>query len=323
MAFWYGHRALPPGYSCVASIGNFDGVHRGHQRVLRQTAALAEKEALPLAVIIFEPQPKEFFLGATAPMRVLPLREKVYRLLQQGVQDVICLRFRLALAEMSPADFVAQILHSGLQVQQLVIGKDFCFGKGRAGDYSALANWGERYGFIVHTTQTTIAQNERISSSRIRTALQAGRLLEANQLLGQPWLVGGRVIAGKQQGRKLGFPTANVRLSLRSFPLQGVFVARVFHTTGQPSLPALAWSSRIPPAAGERKILEVHLLDFSGDLYHRYLQVELLQQLRDDLSFIARDSLQRQMETDREHARSYFAAAAADECYSTQNDKDH
>ncbi|NOY72868.1 MAG: bifunctional riboflavin kinase/FAD synthetase, partial [Gammaproteobacteria bacterium] len=246
---------------CVATIGNFDGVHLGHQTVLGQLAEKAAALELPMVVVLFEPQAQEFFVPDKAPARLSRFREKIQALRRFSVDQVLCLRFSRQLASLSPDDFIQRILIEGLRVQYLVVGDDFRFGFKRQGDFNTLLKAGERSGFQVARMPSFHADGVRISSTRIRQALKDGEMAVAEQFLGHPYRVSGRVVQGDQRGRTLGFPTANIRLQRTVVALNGVFVVAVFGLIPEPIYGVANIGNR-PTVNGTETLLEVHLLDY-------------------------------------------------------------
>ena len=216
---------LQPGHrGCVATIGNFDGVHRGHQAILARLRERARALGVPSCVVIFEPQPREFFAPTQAPARLPRLREKLALLADQGVDRVLCLAFNRRLRELSAAEFVHAVMVEGLGVRHLEVGDDFRFGCDRAGHFDFLCQAGQAEGFSVEAARTVEVDGERVSSTRVREALVAGDLALVERLLGRPYAIAGRVVQGQRLGRQLGAPTANVQLKRRRVPLSGVFV---------------------------------------------------------------------------------------------------
>ncbi len=283
--------------NCVATIGNFDGVHLGHQKVLQQLVEKARAENLPALVITFEPLPPEFFHADQAPARLLLLREKIVQLKKCGVDRVLCLRFNTALASLAAADFVKTILVEKLHIHTLIIGDDFRFGHKRQGDFALLQKLGQQYGFAVVPTQTVKLDGHRIGSSVVRAALAEGDLGQAAILLGRPFTLSGHVIYGDQRGRQLGFPTANISLRRRVLPLLGVFAVRVHGLAEQP-LPGVANVGRRPTVDGKRRLLEVYLLDFNREIYGKRIEVEFIKKLRDEKRFDSLEELKVQIERD-------------------------
>lgn len=290
---------------CVATIGNFDGVHRGHHAMLERLRGDAASRGVPVTVISFEPDPREFFSPSVAPARLTALRDKVRQLETCGVDRFLCLPFNMAIASMDPDDFIHRILVGGLAVQHLVVGDDFRFGHRRAGSYATLEAAGARYGFSVSQTDTVRDGVARISSTRIREALARADLDEAGRLLGRPYSISGRVIHGERLGRQLGFPTANIGFRHRP-ALDGIFVVEV-SIEGGALLPAVASVGTRPTVSGVRPLLEVYLLDFSGSLYGKHLDVVFRRYLRGQVRYEGLEPLRRQIARDVDDARAWFA----------------
>ena len=295
----------PLHHGCVATIGNFDGVHLGHQAVLGQLAEKADERGLPLTVVTFEPQPQEFFRPEQAPPRLTRFREKVQALRRYAVDRVLVLRFDERFSRLSPGAFIRDLLVDGLGVRYLVIGDDFRFGKDRAGDFAMLQAAGRTHGFEVVNMHTFALDGVRVSSTRVRAALAEGDLNAAEKLLGRVYRMSGRVAHGDKRGRTIGFPTANIHLHRINTPLRGVFAVELFGVTGEP-LPGVANLGTRPTVDGMRTLLEVHLLDFDGDLYGRHVHVDFLHRLRDERRFDSFDALKAQILSDVEQARAYF-----------------
>jgi riboflavin kinase/FMN adenylyltransferase len=303
------HNLRPQHRGCVATIGNFDGVHLGHQAVLGQLAEKAAEMCLPTSVITFEPQPQEYFTRGDIPPRLTRFREKVKALQRYSVNRVLCLPFNPALAQMEAETFIQRVLVDGLAVRYLVVGDDFCFGKGRRGDFAMLQQAGERHGFEVVNMRTFELDGGRVSSTRIREALQAGNLSLAEQLLGRPYRMSGRVAHGDKLGRTIGFPTANIFLHRKKTPVDGVFAVEMFGIEGEP-LAGVANVGTRPTVDGTRSLLEVHLFDFSADIYGRYVHVDFLHRIREERRFDSFDALKAQILRDAEQAREFFALRA-------------
>ncbi len=299
------HNLRPRHQGCVATIGNFDGVHLGHQAVLGQLAQKGAELRLPAVVITFEPQPQEFFAPDRAPPRLTRFREKLQALNRYAVDRVLCIRFDQRFSKVSAETFIDRLLIGGLGVRYLVVGDDFHFGHQRRGDFDMLARAGAEHGFPVVNMHTFRIDGERVSSTRVREALASGNLGHAEQLLGRPYRMSGRVARGDQRGRTIGFPTANLHLHRRSTPLQGVYAVEVFGLDPEP-LPGVANVGNRPTVDGTRSLLEVHLLDFSQDIYGRYVHVDFLQRIRDELRFDSFEALKQQILLDAQTARDYF-----------------
>lgn len=294
--------ALLP-HRVVATVGNFDGVHRGHQALLDSLRRHALQLQCPLLVILFEPQPSEFFRGHQAPVRLMRLREKVRALKLLGVDYVCCLKFNESLAQMSAEDFAEQIIFQSLHVKYLLTGTDFRFGRSRSGDVDLLARIGEKYGAVVERFSDFIFKNERISSTSIRHALEKGLLDEVVSRLGRPYHICGRVIQGDGRGRQWGIPTANIALRRETLPLSGVFhvmVRRQNHPLYQ-GVANVGWR----PTVGDSRSfnIEVHLLDFDEWIYGEMLEVHFIHKLRDEQKFDSVDSLISQIHRDIALAR--------------------
>ena len=290
---------------CVATIGNFDGLHRGHQAVVRQLKQAAAERGLPTAVVLFEPQPAEFFDSERAPGRILRFREKFEGLRALGIDQVLALRFSHALAAMDARAFVREILVDGLGMRHLVVGDDFRFGKGRAGDFALLEELGAAWGFGVERMHTFDLDGGRVSSTRVRTALAAGDYAEAERLLGRGYRIGGRVAHGGKLGREIGFPTLNIPMRRNRSPVSGIFAVRVFGE-GLSGWPGVGYVGRRPTVQGLDEHLEVHLFDFSGHLYGLRVQVEIRRHLREDRRFDSVEAMTAQIHRDAAAARHYF-----------------
>lgn len=299
------HNLTPALRGCAATIGNFDGVHLGHQAVLGQLAERAGDLGLPTTVIIFEPQPQEYFTPEQAPPRLTRLREKLAALRRFSVDRVLCIRFDRAFAELTADEFVQRVLIDGLGVRYLVVGDDFRFGKGRAGDFDFLARAGEREGFQVAHMHSFELGGARVSSTRIRTALRDGDLAAAEQMLGRSYRMLGRVAHGDKRGRTIGFPTANLFLHRRNTPVQGVFAVELYGLEREP-LYGVANVGTRPTVDGTRSLLEVHLFDFAGDIYGRHVAVDFVHKIRAEKKFASFDELKLQIQCDVEAAREFF-----------------
>lgn len=295
----------PSRRGCVATIGNFDGVHRGHQAVLAQLRQQAAHMNLPATLITFEPLPREFFTPQEAPPRLTRLREKLLALQHYGVERVVCLRFDRRLAGLSPEAFIREILVDGMNVKYLVVGDDFRFGEHRAGTFATLQDAGARHGFEVASMHTFRIGDDRVSSTRIRKALAHGDLLTASLLLGRPYAMSGRIAHGDKRGRTIGFPTANVYLHRASSPVAGVFAVEVEGIADAP-VPGVANVGSRPTVDGTRSLLEVHLFDFTDDIYGKYVQVSFLKKLREERRFDSVDALREQIHVDAARARVFF-----------------
>ncbi|HUW98571.1 MAG TPA: bifunctional riboflavin kinase/FAD synthetase [Acidiferrobacter sp.] len=289
----------------VATIGNFDGFHRGHRRLIDSLRERAAALQAPTLVMLFEPQPREYFQGAQARPRLMRLSAKLRALRDAQVDMVLVLRFDARLVALSATAFVDEILVKTLHIRALVIGDDFRFGTGRGGDFAMLRDAGERHGFSVESTATFTEADHRISSTRLRSALAAGALDEVQRLIGGPYRYRGRVVHGDARGRLIGFPTANV-LMPDPPPLGGVFAVTAEGVGGR-CYRGIANVGRRPTVGGGCVLLEVHLLDFAGDLYGQPLSVSFLKRLREERKFSSLGALQAQITADRDAARAFFA----------------
>jgi len=294
----------PLARGCVATIGNFDGVHLGHKTIMSQVKNKAEALGLPSVAMIFEPQPSEFFQGREAPPRLMPFRQKFEALLAEGVDVVLCIQFNERFRSYSAMDFIEQILITGLGVHHLVVGDDFRFGCDRAGDFNLLEQVGAERGFTVENTRTVTINGQRVSSTRVRNALNVNGLEEAERLLGHRYRIHGRVVYGQQLGRTIGAPTANILL--HQMPaLRGVYVVQA-RTDGGTWFDGVANIGLRPTVDGKRPSLEVHLFDFAGTLYGQHLEVVFRHGLRDEVKFDSVDELKQQIARDFEQARHWL-----------------
>jgi len=314
---------LPPqggaSRGCVATIGNFDGVHLGHQAILEQLKALSQALALPLTVVIFEPQPREYFAGDQAPPRLTRLRDKVALLAAYGADRILCLPFNDALRSLTARQFIERVLIDGLRVRHLVVGDDFRFGCDRAGDFTLLQAVGRERGFAVEHTRTFTLDDERVSSTRVRTLLASGNFFQAARMLGRPYAYKGRVVRDRQLGRTIGVPTANIPLTRRPLALRGVFACAVRLPNSRKDkgewnpgewargVANIGWR---PTVGAERPMLEVHLLDRELDLYGQSLTVVPCARLRGETKFDDFNALVAQIHRDLDNARRYFPRAA-------------
>jgi riboflavin kinase/FMN adenylyltransferase len=305
------HNLRPRHRGCVATIGAFDGVHRGHQAVLRQLQARGRELGLPTAVVLFEPLPREYFAPIEAPPRLMNFREKLHALRLLGIDRVLRVRFDQRMSDMAAEVFARRVFIEGLGVRFVVMGDDQHFGRNREGDFNLLKRLGGACGFSVEAASTVEYAGERISSTRIRAALQAADFPLAEQLLGKPFRMTGRVMQGQQLGRRIGVPTANLQLYRLRAPLAGVYTVEV-EGAGPRRWPGVA-NVGTRPTIGDltRAILEVHLLDFEGDLYGRTISVIFRGKLRDEHRFDNIAALTEQIHRDLDAGRRYFDEAAA------------
>ncbi|RUO61682.1 bifunctional riboflavin kinase/FAD synthetase [Pseudidiomarina marina] len=291
---------------CVLTIGNFDGVHLGHQAVLAQVKAQALARGVPATVMTFEPQPQELFQPDKAPARLTNFREKHMALREQGIGRHIVIEFNRKFSNLPAREFIERVLVDMLGVQFLVVGDDFRFGHGREGDFAMLQRAGAELGFEVVDTQSYRQQQQRVSSTAIRQCLSDGDFTQAAAMLGRPYAFEGRVVHGEKKGRTIGFPTANIQLKRLHSPLQGVFAVQVQCNDGKMHA-GVANIGRRPTLNGERVQLEVHLFDFVGDLYGQQLRVVPTHFIRAEQKFADFAQLQQQIAADAEKARTILA----------------
>lgn len=295
--------ARPSDRGCVLAIGNFDGMHLGHEAIVERLAARGREHRLPTAVLTFEPNPREYFDPANAPARLMRLRDKAARLAELGVDRLILLKFDDRLRSWDGTSFVERVLVEGLGARHVVIGSAFRFGKGRTGTVGLLRELGASHGFGVDEVGAVEVAGERVSSTRIRAALAAGDLDQARLLLGRDYRMTGRVMEGRKLGRTLGYATANLRLHRKVTPVSGVFAVRV-EGAADGSWPGVASVGTRPTLGGGEVLLEVHLFDWQGDLYGRYLGVDFVSKLREESKFENLDALVAQMHDDARAARA-------------------
>lgn len=279
------------------AIGNFDGMHLGHQALLRQLVAYAQTYKITPAVMTFEPHPREFFMPQNAPARLASMREKLEYFAECGVQHVYVQRFNRAFAAQSPATFM-QVLRQQLNANVVMVGEDFCFGAKRAGTVQTLIE----HGFNVIPLPEVQLHGERVSSTLVRNALAAGELVKAHTLLDRPYSISGKVVHGAKLGRQLGYPTANVHMRHERPALTGVYAVKLNN------LPAVANLGNRPTLEGIPKLkLEVHVFDFNGDLYDQHVHVQFFHKLRDEQKFAGLDALKAQIALDALQAKQYFS----------------
>lgn len=288
---------------CVATIGNFDGVHLGHQSVFRHLLEKGREFSLPATVVTFEPQPREFFQPRDAPARLTRMREKLRAMQDAGIQRVVVLEFNRRMAVMPAKQFVEELLVNGLGARFLSVGDDFRFGQQRSGDFQLLLRMGAEHGFEVENMNTYKLDADRVSSTRIRQLLTQGELRTAEQCLGRPYRICGRVAHGDKRGRTIGFPTMNVNLHRIVSPLRGVYAVKVYGLQ-EDALPGVANIGVRPTVEGDsRYLLEVHLFDFDRSVYGAHVQVEFMHKLRDEKKFDSFEALRQQIQDDAETGR--------------------
>lgn len=293
----------------VVTLGNFDGVHLGHQQLLKAVVEKAKAAGLPSVVITFEPHPFEYFsANALTIPRITRFREKFHALAAMGCDYILVLKFNQALASLSASDFAERVLVHSLGVKAVVIGDDFHFGRDRAGNFEVLEVIGQQKGFTVAAMPTWQAEAERVSSTRVRHALMAGELQQAQRLLGRPFSLEGRVRLGRQLGRQWGFPTANIFLHRRLTPVKGVFTVLV-HGLGEKPCPGVANVGTRPTVDCTRTLLEVHLHAFNRDIYGHYVRIEFCTKLREEVRFDNLDALREQIAKDVKDSDDYFKKA--------------
>ncbi len=289
----------------VVTIGNFDGVHLGHQCLLQQVINKAQSLGAVSTVIIFSPQPLEFFRAQDAPARLTSREEKIYWLKQAGIEQVICLPFTPRLAGLSAREFVETILHQALGAIEVIIGDDFHFGHNREGNLAFLQGCASEFGFNVVSTESVVQAGQRVSSSQIRKALEDGDFATVNTLLGRDYTLRGTVIQGKQLGRQWGVPTANIALARLVSPLHGIYVCEM-QIEGGEKLPAVASIGSRPAVDDGEFLCEVHLLDKNIDCYDKSVEVTFLHKLRDEENFHDLEALKAQIYDDVAQARAFF-----------------
>jgi riboflavin kinase/FMN adenylyltransferase len=304
------HLSGPKQPPTALTIGNFDGVHRGHQAMLARLKERAHALGLRACVLTFEPHPLELFAPQTAPTRLTSLREKLELLAAHGVECVQVSRFNRAYAGRSPQDFIEQVLLAGLGMRWLLIGDDFRFGARRAGDFALLQAASRTHGFGLEAMPTVAQEGVRVSSSVVRAALAAGRLAQAEALLGRPYSISGRVVHGDKLGRGIGYPTANVQLRHNRPPLSGIFAVRTVDGQGRSRDGAASLGLRPTVDNSGQAKLEVHLFDFAGDLYGQHLRVDFLHKIRDEEKFPSLDALKARIARDCELAKELLAEKA-------------
>lgn len=292
--------------SVALTIGNFDGVHLGHQAMLARLRATAAARGLRACAMTFEPHPREFFAPDQAPTRLTSLREKLELLSQHGVEQVQVCRFDYGFAQTPAEDFIERVLVRGLGARWILVGDDFRFGARRAGDFVMLKRYAASLGYEVEAMPSVVHAGERVSSTAVRNALAAGELHHASELLGRPYSISGRVVRGDGLGRKLGFPTANVQMKHNRPPLFGIFAVELACVTSQPLRGVASLGVRPTVKAGGQPVLEVHLFDWNASLYGKHVRVDFLHKLRDEEKYVDLATLTRQIALDVEHSKDYF-----------------
>ena len=282
---------------CAATVGNFDGVHLGHQLVLEKLKETAKRFNLISTVLIFEPQPMEYFNLDASPSRLTRLREKLQQFSNYNIDRVVCLKFNRKLANLAANDFIDDILLKGLSAQKIIVGDDFRFAKNREGNYKYLLENSQEKNFEVFKTGSYIEEGIRVSSTLIRDALAQGDITKANHYLGRPYTISGRVTHGDKRGKTLGFPTINIELHRNLSPVSGIFAGYV-HGVDDKKLGAAVYIGSRPVYKGGRVLLEAHILEFSEDIYGQHIQVELISKLRNDKHITSEKELIEQIKKD-------------------------
>ncbi len=289
---------------CVLTIGNFDGVHIGHSIVINKLAEKGRLLGLPVVVMVFEPQPLEFFLKDNAPSRLTRLREKIIHFEHLPVDNLLIVNFNQRFANMDPDYFIEQVLVERLNVKYLVVGDDFHFGKARRGNFSLLQEAGQQYGFNVTDTVSYLIKGTRVSSTLIRDALNEGDLVTAESMLGRNYSVCGRVVHGEKLGRKIGFPTANIQMLRKNTPIAGVFAVTMTGISNQPVNGVANVGTRPTVDGGSKVLLETHLFNFDQDIYGKYVEVHFKHKIRSEMRFQSVEDLKRQIQLDTAQAKT-------------------
>lgn len=301
------HGFTPLGTPHAVTIGNFDGLHLGHQAMLARLQDVARARGLPSCVLSFEPHPREFFTPEQAPARLSSLREKAECLQRMGIDRLHVFRFDRAFSALSAEAFIEQVLGTTLQARYVLVGDDFRYGAKRTGDFSLLKQAGQSLGFDAEFLPTVEVAGERASSTAVRQALAADELEHAERLLGRPYSISGRVVHGDKLGRDIGFPTANIQLKHNRPPLLGIFAVEVYGLNGEP-LPGAASLGKRPTVKNPDAVpvLEVHLFDFNAEIYGRRVRVDFLHKLRDEEKYPDLDSLVAQIQRDVDNAKQFL-----------------
>lgn len=300
------HNLRPRHRGCVATIGAFDGVHHGHRAVLGHLLEKSVEMGLPSVVILFEPLPREYFAPLQAPARLMTFREKFLALKELGVDRVLRVRFDESLQTMSAEDFIQRIFVDGLGVRYVVVGDDLRFGHDREGDFAFMEERGRQHGYEAMHTATLGHSGTRVSSTRIREAVERADFSLAEELLGHPYAISGKVVYGDQRGRQMGVPTANLLLQRLRAPLAGVYAVQVHGLEESPVAGVANVGTRPTLGEGLRANLEVHLLDFSRDIYGSHISVSFHQRIRGEKKFESLDKLKEQIHKDIARGREFF-----------------
>jgi riboflavin kinase / FMN adenylyltransferase len=302
------HGLFPVGVPHAVTIGNFDGLHRGHQAMLSRLKEKASQLGLQSCVLTFEPHPREFFSPANAPARLSSLREKADLIRTTGIDRLHVCRFNQRFSFMSPHAFIQHVLVETLQAKWVLVGDDFRFGAKRAGDFALLEKTGQQLGYAAEFLPTVHVNGDRSSSTAVREALAAGDMTAAAELLGRPYSMSGHVMHGNKLGRRIGFPTANIQLQHNRPPLSGIFAVEIYGLNGSPRKGVASLGTRPTVHENGRPTLEVFIFDFKEELYGRRLRVDFLKKLRDEEKYPDLDALIAQINRDVDNARSFFAS---------------
>ncbi len=300
------HNIRPQHHGCVVSVGNYDGIHLGHQQVIRSLAKTGARLKLAVAIISFEPHPMEFFVPDRAPPRLMTVREKFEAMADLGVDRFCCLRFDHNLANTEPEEFISNLLIEKLGARHIVVGDDFRFGRNRRGNFEMLHTRCTKLGVSVEKTNSFMIGSERVSSTTIRELLKSGQLALAARYLGREYSMSGRVVRGNGNASNWGFATANIIPQSQNPPMTGVFVAEVGGIESGRCLPAAASLGWRPTVGGNRLILEAHILDFNHNLYGKRIQVKFLKKLREEVKFSTIETMNDQIRQDIVQCRDYF-----------------
>jgi riboflavin kinase/FMN adenylyltransferase len=298
---------------CVLSIGNFDGVHLGHKAVIKKVVERGQQLTLPVVIMIFEPQPLEYFLKDNEPPRLMRLREKILKFSTLPIDQVIIVRFNRHFANYQAEQFIDEILLKKLNLKHLVIGDDFHFGKARQGNFALLTEQGKIHNFTVEDTGSFETLGLRVSSTLIRDALRTGDLAQAERLLGRCYSICGRVAHGYKRGRLMGFPTANIMMARKNTPVSGVFAVLITGIDEQVYQGIANVGTRPTFSGGTKVIVETHLFNFNKDIYGHYVEIHFKEKIRDELCFNSMQDLKQQIECDILTAKTVFATPLS--CY--------
>lgn len=295
----------------IATIGNFDGMHRGHQAIVQRMNALAQEHSALMCVITFEPMPQEVFSTGDVPPRLHGTRDRIGNMQACGIDQCLMLTFNDAFCALSATEFIEGVLLKNLNLHTLIVGDDFRFGNKRKGDINTLREAGLKHGFNVEDTPTVLHNGERISSTWVRKVLKERDLGTAENLLDRPYQISGRVVHGEKVGRQLGFPTANIALKKQQPPMSGVFAVIARCDKTQQTWNGVANLGKRPTVNGLTLLLEVHMLDATEELYGRHLSIEFVHFIRGEVKFASLDELKAQIERDADSARNYFKTLEA------------